>query len=98
PFVLAIAIGHLKGEVLRLGKLIVTPDAAGGGIKVHIAALQAKPRGRPDCTGREEPHRAKVVEAIEDTARGIALQGLRGGRLTQTRLSVLLCGELFYAV
>src|SRR5919108_3577502 len=98
PFVLAIAISHLKGEVLRLGKLIVTPDTAGGRIKVHIAALQAKPHGRPDRTGREEPHRAKVVEAIEDTSRGIVVQGLRGYSCTQKKLGVLLGEELFQAV
>jgi hypothetical protein len=95
PFVLALALGHLQGEVLRLGKVIVTPDTAGGRIKVHRASLQAKPRGRPDGTGREEPHRAKVVEAIEDTARGIVVQGLRGDCLTQKKLSVLLGEELF---
>src|SRR5262245_8907540 len=58
PFIFAIALGYLPGEVLRLGKLIVTPDTAGGRLKVHLAALQATPRGRPDRTGREEPHRA----------------------------------------
>src|SRR5262245_5236344 len=67
------AIGHLKGQVLRLGKLIVAPDTARGRIKVDIAALQAKPHGSPDRTGREEPHRAEVVEAIEDTPRGIVV-------------------------
>src|SRR6185503_7320818 len=88
PFVLAIAIGHLQGEVLRLGKVIVTPDTAGGGIKVHIAALPAKPHGCPDRTGRAEPHRAKVVEAIKDTARGIVVQGLWGYSLPQKKLSI----------
>jgi hypothetical protein len=78
PLILAIAIGHLKGEVLGLGKLIRTPDAAGGGIKMHITALQAKPCGSPDGTGREEPHRAKVIETIKDTAYRIIRKGLRG--------------------
>jgi hypothetical protein len=78
PFVLAIAIGHLEGEVLRLGKLIVAPDTARGGIKVHIAASQVKPRDRADGTIGKEPHGAEVVEAIEDAPHGIIRKGLRG--------------------
>src|SRR5215470_3518031 len=78
PFIFAIAIGHLKGQLLRLSKLVIAPDTARGRIKVHIAALQTKPHGRPDRTGREEPHGAKVVEAIKDTPRGIVVQGLWG--------------------
>jgi hypothetical protein len=76
PLIFAIAIGYLKRHVLRLGILILAPDTARGGIKVHIAALQAKPHSGPDRTGCEEPHGAKVVEAIEDPARGIVVQGL----------------------
>src|SRR5215475_11502183 len=81
PFIFAIAIGHLKRQVLRFSILIIAPDAARGGIKVHIAARQAKPGGRPDRTGRKEPHGATVVETIEAPARGIVMQGLRGHRL-----------------
>src|SRR5215831_19108867 len=71
PLVLAIAIGHLVGEVLRFGKLILAPDTAGGRIKVHIAALYAKPCGSTDRTGGKKPHGAEVVEAIEDAPHGI---------------------------
>src|SRR5262245_35112589 len=53
PFSLAIAIGDLEREVLCLGKLILAPDTAGGGITVHLAALPAKPCSGPDRTGRE---------------------------------------------
>src|SRR5215813_7528295 len=81
PFIFARAIGHLKRQVLRLAILVIAPDAARGGIKVHVAARQAKPCGCPDRTGRKEPHGAKVVETIEDSARGIVIQGLRGHRL-----------------
>jgi hypothetical protein len=35
-FILAIAVGHLKREVLCLGKLRVTPDTARGRIKVNL--------------------------------------------------------------
>src|SRR5262249_17267531 len=40
----------------------------------------------------------KVVEAIEDTSRGIVVQGLRGDCLPQKQLRVLLGEELFQAV
>jgi hypothetical protein len=43
---------------------------------MYVATLQAKPRGCPHRTGREEPHGAEVVEAIEDPAHGIVVQGL----------------------
>jgi hypothetical protein len=78
PLILAITIGHLEGEVLRFGKLIVAPDTAGGGIKVHVASLQVKPGDRADSTIGKEPHRAEVVEAIEDAPHGIIGKGLRG--------------------
>jgi hypothetical protein len=76
--ILAIAIGYLEGQGLCLGKLIVAPDTARGGIKVHIASLQAKPHGSSDGTGREESHGAEVVEVIKDTSHGIVVQGMRG--------------------
>src|SRR5919109_1639278 len=47
PCIFAIAIGHLQGEVLGLGKLVIAPDTVGGRIKVDIAARQtAWPPGR----------------------------------------------------
>ena len=95
PFILAIAIGHLEGEVLRFGELIRAPDTAGGGIKVHIAALETKSCGSTNGTGRKEPHRAKVIEAIEDTAHGIIGKGLRGERLTQEEFGILVREKLF---
>ena len=78
PLLLAIAIGHLEGEVLRFSKLIVAPDTAGGGIKVDIASLQVKPGDRADGAVGQEPHRAEVVKAIEDAPHGIIGKGLRG--------------------
>src|SRR5262245_49930556 len=75
PLICAIAIGHLERKGLRLGKLILTPDTTKGGINVHLAALQAKPRGHSGGTGGEESHGAKGVEASEDTPRGIVVQG-----------------------
>ena len=96
--ILAIAIGHLEGEVLLLGKLVIAPDTAGGRSKVHIAALQAKPRGRPDRTGREELHGADVVEAIEDTAHGIIVKGVRRDSLAQEQFGVLMGKALFQAL
>ena len=62
------------------------------------AALQATPRGRPDGTGREEPHGAAGGEAIEDTARGIVVQGRRGYGLTSEQCGVLLGEARFQAV
>src|SRR5262245_11733223 len=78
PLRLALALGHLAGQGLRLGTLVLAPDTAGGRITVPRAALQAKPRSRSDGTGGAEPHRAEVVEASEDPARGIVVQGRRG--------------------
>jgi len=78
PLLLAIAIGHLEGEVLRLGKLIRAPDTAGGGIKVYLASLQVTPHDRSDGTVGKEPHSAEVVEAIEDTPHGIIGKGMGG--------------------
>src|SRR5215470_17859101 len=96
--ILAIAIGHLKGQVLGLGKLVLAPDTARGRIKMDVATLQATPHGRPDRTGREEPHGTKVVEASEDTPRGIVVQGLWGHGLASEQCGVLLGEELFQAV
>src|SRR5215813_2900130 len=93
PLILAIAISHLEGEVLRLGKLVIAPDTARGRIKVYIAALQAKSHGRPDRTGREEPHGTKVVEAIEDTPHGIISKGVRREGLPQEEFGVLMGEE-----
>src|SRR5262244_2925169 len=90
PFVLALAISPLQGEGLRLGTVLVAPDTTGGRSKGHRAALQAQPRGRPDRTGREEPHRTTVIEASEATARGIVVPGLRGDGLPQKKRRVLL--------
>src|SRR5215813_1506412 len=95
PLVLAIALGHLEGEVLRLGKLILTPDTARGGIKVHITALQAKPCSSADGTGSKEPHSAEVVEAIEDASHDIVVQGVRREGFTQEEFGVLMGKELF---
>jgi len=81
PVVLALARGPLHGEGLRRGTGRGTPDPAGGRINVPRAALHAQPRGRPDRTGRAAPQRAQVVEASEDTARGLVVQGLGGGLL-----------------
>ena len=78
PLIFALAIGHLEGDVLCFGKPIVAPDTAGGGIQVHVASLQVKPCDRADGTVGKEPHRAKVVEAIEDAPHGIIGKGLRG--------------------
>ena len=64
---------------------------------MHRAALPAPPRSRPDRPGREEPHRAKGVEALEDPARGSVVQGLRGYGLAQKKLRVWLGQALFQA-
>src|SRR5215468_11942260 len=97
PFSFALALGHRQRQGLPFSLLISAPDAARGGIKVPIAALQAKPGGRPDRTGRQEPHGAKVGETIEDPARGIVIQGLRGHRLAEEQGGVLLSAELCQA-
>jgi hypothetical protein len=65
---------------------------------VHVAVLQAKPRGRADGTGGQEPHGAAGVEPIEDAPHGIVSKGLRGSRLAQEDRSVLVCKELFEAL
>jgi hypothetical protein len=65
---------------------------------VHVTALQAKPGGSADRTGCEEPHRAEVVEAIEDTPHAIIGKSLRGDGLAQEQCGVLLRKELSQAV
>src|SRR5262249_24315248 len=95
PLILAIAIGHLEGEVRRLGKLIVAPDTVRSGIKVHIAALQVKPCGSADRTGGKEPHRAEVVEAIEDAPHGIIIKSVWSEGLAQEEFGVLMGEKLF---
>src|SRR5215510_1780877 len=92
--ILAIAIGHLERQVLRLGKLVLTPDTARRRSKVHLASLQAKPHAGSDRTGGKEPHRAEVVEAIEDAAHRIVGKGLRGYGLAQKQCGVLVGEEL----
>src|SRR5262245_3261726 len=93
PLILALTISHLEGEVLRLGKLILTPDTAGGGIKVHIASLQVNPRDRSDGTVGKEPHRAEVVETIEDASHRIIGTGMRREWFTQEACGVVVREE-----
>jgi hypothetical protein len=64
---------------------------------VHLAALPAKPRGRPPRTGREELHSADLLEASEDTAHGILVHGLRRERLADEPCGVWLGKERFHA-
>jgi hypothetical protein len=49
----------------------------------------------PNGTSGKEPHRAKVIEAIEDTAHGIISKGMWGEGLTQEEFGVLVSEELF---
>jgi len=77
PLVLALALGHLAGEVRRLGTLRLPPDTARGGITVPITARQAQPCGSADGTGGTEPPGAEVVAAIEDAPHDIVVQGVR---------------------
>ena len=70
----------------------------GGGIKGHRAALQAKSRSSADGTGGKEPHRAAVVEAIEDAPHGIVVKSVRREGLPQEELGVLRGEELFSAL
>src|SRR5262249_32885696 len=46
----------------------------------------------------QEPHRAAVVEAIEDTAHGLIGEGLRRAGLAQEQCGVLLSKALFQAI
>jgi hypothetical protein len=75
--------------------MVIAPDTAGGRIKVHIAALQAKPYAGSDHTGSKKSHRAEVVEAIEDASHGIISKSLRGQGLAQKQFGVLV-SELLY--
>src|SRR5262252_7207851 len=71
PLLLARAIGHLEGEVVRLGTLGIAPHTAGGRLHVPRAALHAKARRGPARPGGAARHGAEVVEASKDTAHGI---------------------------
>ena len=93
--ILALTLGHLEGEGLRLSPLILAPDPAGGRIKVPVAVLQAKPHGSADGTGGKETHGAAVVETLEDAPPGIVSTGRRGERLAQEALRVVVRKELF---
>jgi hypothetical protein len=64
-------------------------------IKVPIAPLQAKPHDGADGTGGKQPQGTKVVEAIEDAPHGIVGKGLRGDRLPQEELGILMREKLF---
>jgi hypothetical protein len=65
---------------------------------VHVATLQAKPRSSPNRTGCEEPHSAKVVEAIKGMSHGIIVQGVGRDGLAQEQFRVLRGKEFFQAV
>jgi hypothetical protein len=75
--------------------LIVALDTVRSGIKVHRAALQVKPCGSADRTGSKEPHRAEVVEAIEDAPDGIIIKSVRREGLAQEEFGVLMGEKLF---
>jgi len=98
PLVRARARGDLAGEVLRLGKLLITPDSARGGIQEPITALPAKSCGRAAGTGGTEPHGAEGVEAFEDPPHAIVVQGGRREGCTQEEFGVLLGKALFEAI
>ena len=65
---------------------------------MHRTARQAKPCGRADGTGGQEPHGAEVIEAIQDAPNGIVIQGVWREGVTQEEFGVLMGEKRFSAI
>jgi hypothetical protein len=89
PLLLALARGHLQGEVRPCGPRRVAPDTARGGSTVHGASFHGNPRARADGTIGPEPPRAKGVAAVADAPHGLIRKGLWGSCLTQEECGIL---------
>jgi len=98
PLVLALAMGHRQGHLLLLRKHIIAVHRHGSRVKVDGALVEAKDLIRPYGTGREDLHRARIIEPISDPPHGVIITGARRDGLAQQQGGIVVSEELFQAV
>ena len=88
------AVCDVGSVATSLGILVVPPYVDGGGVEVATIGGEIETLARCEGDFGEDLHGASVMEAVEDTAYGVVIEGGEWYRLAKEKLGVLKLEEV----